>query len=82
MPTLSASGAWPARDNTVSCISCHKGHGNRNSFALLYMSGRGQVTEEGDSGGRQYIDLCHQCHTQGIETGPFLAPLPATARRP
>lgn len=51
VPTLSPSGSWPARDNAVSCMSCHKGHGNRNPFGLLYMSGRGELTEEGDTGG-------------------------------
>jgi len=35
--TLSASGRWPAPDNTVSCMSCHKAHGNRNPFGLLKM---------------------------------------------
>ena len=78
VPTLSRSGSWPAADNAVSCMSCHKAHGNRNPFGLLYMSGHGQLTEEGDSEGGRYIDLCHQCHTQGIEAGPS-APLPLNA---
>jgi hypothetical protein len=66
VPTLSPSGSWPASDNAVSCMSCHKGHGNRNPFALLYMSGQGQLTEEGDTGGGKYIFLCQQCHTEGL----------------
>ncbi len=64
--TLSPSGTWPAADNAVSCMSCHKAHGNRNPFGLIYMSGKGQVTEEGDTGGGKYIHLCQQCHTQGL----------------
>ncbi|MBI1849301.1 MAG: hypothetical protein HYR85_03050 [Planctomycetes bacterium] len=67
VPTLSASGNWPSRDNVVSCMSCHKAHGNDNAFGLLYMSGRGAVTEDGDTGSKGYVDLCHQCHTTGIE---------------
>ncbi|HSB81189.1 MAG TPA: hypothetical protein VLM91_20605 [Candidatus Methylomirabilis sp.] len=47
-------------------MSCHKAHGNGNPFALLYMSGRGQLTEAGDTQGKAYVDLCHQCHTQGL----------------
>jgi Doubled CXXCH motif (Paired_CXXCH_1) len=64
--TLSPSASWPALDNAVSCMSCHKAHGNRNPFGLLYMSGRGQLTEEGDTGGGKYINLCQQCHQQGL----------------
>jgi hypothetical protein len=66
VPTLSASGSWPARDNAVSCMSCHKAHGNRNPFGLLHMSGSGEITEEGDTGGGLYTHLCRQCHTQGL----------------
>lgn len=66
VPTMSASGSWPAPDNTPSCMSCHKAHGNGNPFGLLYMAGQGQLTETGDSQGKAYVDLCHQCHTQGL----------------
>lgn len=66
VPTLSPSGSWPDRDNAVSCMSCHKGHGNRNPFGLLYMSGQGSLTEEGDTGGGRYVQLCQQCHAQGL----------------
>jgi hypothetical protein len=45
-------------------MSCHKAHGNQNSFGLIYMSGTGTVTEEGDDG-VQAKDLCKQCHVQG-----------------
>lgn len=52
-------------DNTVtpSCFSCHKSHGNKNAFGLIFMAGTGTVTEEGDGG--VYKDLCRQCHTEG-----------------
>jgi doubled CXXCH motif protein len=68
VPTMSASGSWPAADNTPSCMSCHKAHGNNNPFGLLYMVGEGQLTEGGDSQGKAYVDLCHQCHTQGLSS--------------
>jgi len=66
VPVMSASGVWdpPAADNTPSCMSCHKSHGNQNAFGLIFMSGTGTVTEEGD-GGTQTKDLCKQCHVQG-----------------
>lgn len=50
--------------STPSCMSCHKGHGNRNAFGLIYMSGTGTITEEGDDG-TVAKDLCKQCHVQG-----------------
>lgn len=68
VPTVSASGSWPAPDNIPSCMSCHKAHGNSNPFGLLYMVGQGQLTEGGDSQGKAYVDLCHQCHTQGLKS--------------
>ena len=68
VPTMSTSGSWPAPDNTPSCMSCHKAHGNSNPFGLLYMVGQGQLTEGGDSQGKAYVDLCHQCHTQGLKS--------------
>lgn len=65
---MDSQGLWNATtaDNTVtpSCFSCHKGHGNRNPFGLIFMTGTGAtVTEDGDGG--QYRDLCRQCHSQG-----------------
>ena len=67
---MDSQGLWngTAADNTVtpSCFSCHKSHGNKNGFGLIFMSGTptaGPVTEEGDGG--QYRDLCKQCHVQG-----------------
>lgn len=61
---MSASGVYPATDNTPSCFSCHKSHGNQNAFGLIYMSGTGTVDEEGDDG-TSARQLCKQCHTQG-----------------
>jgi hypothetical protein len=64
---MDSQGLWngTAGDNTVtpSCFSCHMSHGNQNGFGLIFMSGTGTVTEEGDGG--QYRDLCKQCHTEG-----------------
>jgi doubled CXXCH motif protein len=65
---MDSQGLWDASatDNTVtpSCFSCHKSHGNKNGFGLIFMSGTGTVTEEGDNGTREN-DLCKQCHTEG-----------------
>jgi hypothetical protein len=63
---MSASGVWdpPAADSTPSCMSCHKSHGNQNSFGLIFMSGTGTVTEQGDDG-TTVKELCKQCHVQG-----------------
>jgi hypothetical protein len=64
---LDSQGLWngTTADNTVtpSCMSCHKGHGNKNPFGLIYMTGTGTPTEDGDGG--VYKDLCRQCHTEG-----------------
>jgi hypothetical protein len=62
---MDPTGKWDHSSNQVtpSCFSCHKGHGNKNPFALIYMSGTGTVGEEGDGG--QYRDLCRQCHSEG-----------------
>lgn len=52
-------------DHTPTCVSCHKAHGNQNSFGLIYMNPlAGTVTEEGTAGGT-YKNLCSQCHVQG-----------------
>ncbi|MGB2768671.1 MAG: cytochrome c3 family protein [Candidatus Zixiibacteriota bacterium] len=51
-------------DHTPSCFSCHKAHGNQNSFGLIFMKGTGTVDEEGDDG-TEVRDLCKQCHVQG-----------------
>ncbi|UCB52416.1 MAG: hypothetical protein JSV10_10620 [Candidatus Zixiibacteriota bacterium] len=51
-------------DHTPSCFSCHKAHGNQNSFGLIFIKGTGTVDEEGDDG-TEVRDLCKQCHVQG-----------------
>jgi hypothetical protein len=63
---MSQSGVWspPAADVTPTCISCHKGHGNHNAFGLIYRSGTGTRTEDGDTNGTSVRDLCGQCHVQ------------------
>jgi hypothetical protein len=63
---MSEVGVWdpPGQDVTLTCISCHKAHGNRNAFGLIYRSGVGTPTEEGDSGGERLEHLCGQCHGQ------------------
>jgi hypothetical protein len=63
---MSPSNNWTApvaAGVTPTCFSCHKSHGNKNGFGLIYMKGTGTVTEEGDGG--VYKDLCRQCHIQG-----------------
>jgi len=52
-------------DITPSCMSCHKAHGNKNPFGLIYMSGTGTLTDEGDSNGTRFEWTCKQCHKQG-----------------
>lgn len=62
---MDSAGNWGTASATFtpSCMSCHKSHGNQNGFGLIFMSGTGTVTEEGDGG--QFRDLCRQCHSQG-----------------
>jgi hypothetical protein len=64
---MDSQGLWvgTATNNTLtpSCMSCHKAHGNKNAFGLIYMYGTGTRSEEGDGG--QFRDLCRQCHRQG-----------------
>jgi hypothetical protein len=66
-------GGWdPAGPNvTVTCISCHKAHGNGNAFGLIYRSGSGTLTEDGDANGSQLENLCGQCH---VQAGAFFIP--------
>lgn len=64
---MSEVGVWApiaGPDVTVTCISCHKGHGNGNAFGLIYRSGTGTLTENGDSNGTLLEHLCGQCHVQ------------------
>lgn len=64
---LSGTGQWrPAgSDATPTCISCHRGHGNANPAGLIFRSGTGSPTENGDTGGSTVSNLCNQCHTGG-----------------
>ncbi|MFC1713271.1 hypothetical protein ACFL6S_06380 [Candidatus Poribacteria bacterium] len=76
LKVMSPTGVWgtqgtswenPPEDLTPTCITCHKAHGNKNPFALIYMAGgTGTVSEEGttDPSGT-FSDLCKQCHVQG-----------------
>jgi len=67
--------AWASApsDLTPTCITCHKSHGNRNPFGLIYLSGTNVSTtlsEEGDTEGNSGTGsgmrkLCNQCHAQG-----------------
>ena len=54
-------------DASPGCVSCHKAHGNRNAFGLIFMQGTGTLTDDGDGG--TYVDLCRQCHTEGANGG-------------
>jgi len=65
-PLGQKAGAYDGTDTglTPSCMSCHKGHGNQNAFGLIFMSGTGTITEQGDDG-IQVRDTCKQCHGQG-----------------
>lgn len=65
---MSTSGTWTgtSTDLTPSCMSCHKGHGNKNAFGLIYMAATGTRTEQGVDGAL-HKDLCRQCHTQGAD---------------
>lgn len=64
---MDSQGLWigTGTDNTLtpSCMSCHKGHGNKNAFGLIFMNGTGTREEEGDGGNIR--SLCRQCHRQG-----------------
>jgi len=63
---MSRSGAWdpPGRDVTPTCVTCHKAHGNGKAFGLIYRSGTGLLTEDGDTDGGTLEHLCGQCHTE------------------
>jgi len=60
-------------DAVPFCLSCHKAHGNKNPFGLIFLNrnatsvdeqggyGAGQVASTGEA----YRNLCGQCHSQG-----------------
>jgi hypothetical protein len=69
---MSPSGAWGTQgqawtgapaDLTPTCLSCHKAHGNKRAFGLIYALGASALGEDGD--GTAARDLCGQCHVQG-----------------
>jgi len=69
---MTSTGDWTPHnedevvDHTPSCFTCHKAHGNKNPFGLIYMEFRGTVTEEGTEDG-ELIHLCGQCHVQAAQ---------------
>ena len=68
---MSPTGDWgtqgatwtPVAGLTPTCTSCHKAHGNKNPFGLIYAEGAAPLTEEGD--GTTVRSLCRQCHNKG-----------------
>jgi hypothetical protein len=61
--------AQNAATDSPGCLTCHKAHGNRNPFALIYPSPTGaDTTEEGDGA---YKTLCKSCHGMGGSITPF-----------
>ena len=68
---MDSQGLWngTTADNTVtpSCFSCHKAHGNRNAFGLIFINGGVATAPTEDGNGGVYKDLCRQCHTQGAD---------------
>jgi hypothetical protein len=63
---MSGNGAWDATGTNLgpTCLTCHKGHGNKNPFSLVFMGAGATLTEEG-AGGTSVRDTCGQCHGQG-----------------
>jgi cytochrome c553 len=64
-------------DASPGCVTCHKAHGNKNPFGLIFLSRTATTNnEEGGNGTelpspgtatyqRGYRNLCGQCHGQG-----------------
>jgi hypothetical protein len=75
---MDGTGTWNLSNTTTmspSCFSCHKSHGNKNSFGLIWFADvtttgpnpaptPGPISEEGD-GSASSRDLCRQCHGPG-----------------
>ncbi|MEK7774425.1 MAG: hypothetical protein AAB305_00890 [Candidatus Zixiibacteriota bacterium] len=55
------TGVWTGA--TPSCMSCHKGHGNKNAFGLIFATGNAAIGEDGDVAA-PYKVVCGQCHVQ------------------
>jgi hypothetical protein len=71
---MSPTGDWgtqgdstwtPPTGLTPTCVTCHKAHGNGNSFGLVYMDGRHPLTENGDAVTTKITPTCKICHSQG-----------------
>lgn len=62
---MSEFGQWApvGSDATPTCITCHRAHGNANPAGLIFRSGTGLATENGDTDGNAVADLCNQCHS-------------------
>jgi len=64
---MDPDGSWTAGaydgNETPTCLTCHRAHGNANSFGLIFQAGTSTVTEDGD--GTNVRDLCKNCHVQG-----------------
>ena len=67
---MSEVGTWfpVGVDATPTCITCHRAHGNGRNRGLIFRSGTGTPTEDGDTGGTSQADLCQQCHDSGAPT--------------
>jgi hypothetical protein len=61
--TQGAAFASMPADLTPSCFSCHSGHGNTNSFALLFNTGASPIGENGNGGTMR--ETCRACHNRG-----------------
>lgn len=61
---MSEVGMWRpvGRDATPTCITCHEAHGDGNPRGLIFRSGTGTLSEDGDSNGSTRADRCLQCH--------------------
>jgi hypothetical protein len=59
LKVMDSAGTWSALDGpeTPTCITCHKAHGNKNTFGLIYGA---NTSEEG--AGSSAPDLCKLCH--------------------
>jgi Zn-finger protein len=66
LKVMDPDGEWTAAnegDETPTCGSCHKTHGNKNPFGLIYGSLAYTTITAGEEGtGTAAKDLCDQCH--------------------
>jgi len=69
LKTYQASAVQTTGTDSPGCLTCHKAHGNKNPFALIYPSPTAaDTTEEGDGA---YKTLCKSCHGMGGTITPF-----------